>query len=483
MNTISLEQLLVGIHPLNPNDGQLPVTGITLDSRTVKPGDLFIALQGTKQDGGQYIHDALQKGAVAALVANDLFVAERVIHVKRLKEYVSEIAARFYDYPMQSLKIVGITGTNGKTSCAHFIAEALHYLGIPCGVIGTLGNGIYGQLEASLLTTPDAITLQNYFADFVAKGVTHVAMEVSSHSIDQGRIDGIPFTVGVFTNLTQDHLDYHGTMEAYGATKKKLFINPFLENAVINADDSFGQEILKSLQMRKQVYSYGLVKKGDIFADQIELDLNGLSAHIETPWGRGRLQAPLMGQFNISNLLATVTTLCLLDIPFADALSSLSHLKPIAGRMQRVGGGNQPLVIVDYAHTPDSLEKALTALRKHCQGRLICLMGCGGERDRGKRPIMARIAETLADHVIVTDDNPRNEDPVQIINDIKQGFLTPDAVILQHDRSKAIKYAIQYAKAGDCVLVAGKGAETYQQVGADKRPFSDLENVEKCLGE
>lgn len=483
MSQSNLARLLAGIHQGLPIDKNITITGLTLDSRAVKSGDLFIAIRGTQTDGTQFISDALAHGANAVLVADESLATDRIFYIPHLKEYIHEIAARFYDHPMQSMQIVGITGTNGKTSCSHFIAAALHHLGLPCGVIGTLGNGVYGQIEQGALTTPDAITLQKLFADFHQQGVKYVAMEVSSHSIDQGRIAGIPFAVGVFTNLTRDHLDYHGTMEAYGAAKKKLFINPLLESAVINADDEFGQVILKSLRTRKSVYGYGVKASCDIIASDIQLDLEGLKASVKTPWGQGQLRAPLIGHFNISNLLATLATLCLLDVPFHDALASLSHLHSVPGRMQAQGGGKKPLVIVDYSHTPDSLEKALIALRKHCQGRLVCLFGCGGDRDRGKRPLMASIAEQYADHVIVTDDNPRTEDPGQIMADIMQGFSKPNAVILQHDRSKAIEYAIQYAKSGDCILVAGKGAETYQQIGHEKLPFSDVDKVTQFLGE
>lgn len=466
-----------------PIPADLEITGLTLDSRLVQPGELFLACQGTQLDGRKFINDAIQKGAkaiVAESADDQLYFHDTipVIPIHNLKHQLSEIAARFYGYPAKSLNIIGITGTNGKTSCSHFIAQALQHLQIPCGVIGTLGSGLYGELKAGNLTTPDAVTLQKTFAEFLNKGIKHVAMEVSSHSIDQGRVNHVPFVAAIFTNLTRDHLDYHGTMEAYGAAKRKLFDNPFVKYSVINNDDAFGQQMLGLLS---KTFSYGIKNPGDVSAKQIALDLSGMHAEVTSPWGAGRLDVDLMGQFNLHNILAVLATLCLLEIPFAEVLQSLSVLSPVPGRMQTVGGKEKPLVVVDYSHTPDSLEKALLALRPHCQGKLYCVFGCGGDRDRGKRPIMAKIAEQHADFVIVTDDNPRTEDPGQIAAEIMQGFNLPNKVILQHDRSKAIRDVIQYAKVGDCILIAGKGAETYQQIGDQKIPFSDIEKVKESL--
>lgn len=492
----SLSKLLYGMcdipHPLDLN-----ITGLTLDSRLVQPGELFLACQGTHLDGRKFIKDAIQRGACAVLAEQkesdhtEIYFegAIPVFLLTGLNHKLSEIAARFYGHPAKSLQIVGITGTNGKTSCSHFIAAALHQLNLPCGVIGTLGSGLYGDIKPGLLTTPDAITIQKTFAEFLAQGVTYVAMEVSSHSIDQGRINGIPFVVGIFTNLTREHLDYHGTMEAYGAVKKKLFDNPLLHHAVINCDDLFGKEIIGSISSNKSVFAYSAKntppspdEKGLwIRADQVHLNISGIDAKISSPWGEGELHSGLIGEFNLSNLLAVLVTLCLLDVPLETALICLAGLNSVPGRMQTFGGKDKPLVVVDYSHTPDSLEKALTALRLHCQGKLYCVFGCGGDRDRGKRPIMAKIAEQYADFVMVTDDNPRTEDPKQIAADILQGFSMPDKAVVQHDRSKAIGDVIQYAKAGDCVLIAGKGAESYQQIGDQKIPFSDVEKVQESL--
>lgn len=462
--------------------------GLALDSREVKPGDVFFALHGPHYDGRDYIDEAIQKGAIAIIADTkpDKILDKPLIILPELRQELSHIAARFYQNPAKKMKIIGVTGTNGKTSCTHFIAAALKTLQIPCGIIGTLGIGTYGKINTtnSSLTTPDAITLQQTFAQFLEEGVTHVAMEVSSHGLDQGRVNDVPFTVGVFTNLTRDHLDYHGTMEAYGNAKKKLFINPLLQSTVINFDDPFGRELIAEL---KDPYFYSIndnpISGKVIRAYNVHIDDHGITANVSTPWGDSILRSSLVGLFNLSNLLGVLATLCLLKIDLETALACIKMLSPVPGRMERFGGSTKPLVIVDYSHTPDALEKALKTLREHCQGKLYCVFGCGGDRDRGKRPIMAAIAEKYADVVMVTDDNPRNEDPEAITQDIFKGFSHPNKAILQHDRSKAIQNVIQYAKPGDCVLIAGKGAETYQLINDQKIPFSDAMTVVSALGE
>lgn len=476
---ILLSKLTQGLLKIPP-ETDCTISGLTLDSRLVKPGYVFFAYPGSHLDGRAFIEDAIQNGA-AIIVAEDS-LAKKVTHpsvfyVENCREKVSEMAARFYDYPAKSLHIVGVTGTNGKTSCTHFIASALQEWGQSCGVIGTLGNGLYGELLPGLLTTPDAVSLQQLLAEFQQQRAAYVAMEVSSHSLEQGRVHAIPFQVGIFTNLTRDHLDYHGTMEAYGAAKRKLFDNPHLQQGVINVDDEFGQIIMNDFAKHKNLIAYSLHQPyrdyPSIYVKKMHLDTTGIQAEIVSPWGEGLLQSSLMGQFNVSNLLAVFGALCLLKFPFQRVLTALSHLKPVPGRMQTLGDAGTPLVVVDYSHTPDSLEQALQALRKHCRGQLVCLFGCGGDRDRGKRPLMAAIAEKWADRVMVTDDNPRTEDPAQIVADIMAGFLNKKSVIVQHDRSKAIHDVIHYSSIGDTILIAGKGAELYQQKGTVKIPFSD----------
>lgn len=469
--------------------GDIEINNLALDSRLVKPGDLFFALKGTHLDGNQFIKDAIQKGAQVVLTDSDIKSSEGsvpIISIPGLNKKIGLIASRFYNAPSKQMKVVGITGTNGKTSTSHFIAAILHELNKSCGVIGTLGSGLYGHVKETGLTTPDAITLQKTLAEFLKEDAKYTAMEVSSHSIDQGRINGIDFAVSVFTNLTRDHLDYHHTMEAYGNTKKKLFESDASRYAVINSDDAFGKQIISELRDKKLLYVYGMneISYRDVpvvYAENIHLDLDGIRAEVHSPWGMGELRCGLIGKFNLSNLLAVITTLCLLEIPLEAVLSAIAKLKPVDGRMQTLGGKDKPLVVVDYSHTPDALEKALAALRHHCQGKLYCVFGCGGDRDRGKRPIMAKMAEQYSDQVIVTDDNPRTEDAEQIFNDIRAGFAHPEKILMQHDRAQAIRETIQMAQPGDCILIAGKGAETYQIIGTTKNPFSDVEQVELSL--
>lgn len=478
MKKIFTKELLKDICEV-PDNMNYTITGLTLDSRQVKPGDLFFACQGTQLDGRQFIEQAFNKGACVVLAENnETNVEKKIIGIKNLKEKISKISANFYDYPAKKLNMIGITGTNGKTSCSHFIAQALTQLNKPCGIIGTLGSGMYGSVKAGTLTTPDPVTLQALFHDLLSQGAHAVSMEVSSHSLDQGRVNDIAFEIGIFTNLTRDHLDYHETMEAYGAAKRKLF--DLSQFAVVNADDAFGKQLIANLK-GKQVVAYGIKNKADIYADKIELNSSGITAHVKTPWGEDHLSLPLIGHFNLSNSLAVLASLCLLKFSLKEAVKQIGHLSSVPGRMQMLGGKNKPLVVVDYAHTPDALEKVLHALKEHGKGKLYCVFGCGGERDRGKRPLMAAIAEKYAHQIIVTDDNPRSENPSEIVQEIMKGFRHSENIIIQHDRSKAIKDVIQYATSEDCILIAGKGAETYQQIGDQKIPFSDVEKVRENL--
>jgi UDP-N-acetylmuramoyl-L-alanyl-D-glutamate--2,6-diaminopimelate ligase len=477
-----LYQLLKDILPV-PSSADHDVAYLELDSRQVKPGTLFLAVKGADLDGGQFIEDALAKGAVAALSVTP--------------EQVGQIAERFYGEPAKQLKIIGVTGTNGKTSCTHYIAQVYQE---PIGVIGTLGSGIYGALGEPGLTTPDAITLQKMLRQFVDQGVKVVAMEVSSHSIAQARISGIEFETAIFTNLTQDHLDYHGTMEAYAAVKRRFLAEFPLKQVIINADDTYGKKWIGELAHQKSVFAYsaegvsdgwmpafaGMTTTGtgmtNVIAgmtgvSKVNLSLEGINATVHTPWGSGDLSIPLIGRFNLSNALAVLTAACLQGIPFDTVLKRLAQLKAVPGRMQTLGGNGQPLIVVDYAHTPDALENVLLALKSHTKGRLMCVFGCGGDRDSGKRPLMAAIAEKIADQVIVTSDNPRHESAKAIADDIMRGFKEPARVFVELDRSKAIKNSIQWAKSTDCVLIAGKGAERYQQMGDEKLPFDDVEQV------
>ncbi len=492
MRLSSILQHIVSI----PVGADAEIMRLTLDSRQARRGDLFFALKGAKVDGRQFIADVVARQVAAILVesedSGDVITYQQqipIIPMPGLRALIGEIAAVFYGNPAAHMKMFGVTGTNGKTSCTHFLAEALQYFHVPCGVIGTLGSGLFGKLGEPGLTTPDPVTLHATLKDFLDHGAKATAMEVSSHSIDQGRVNGIAFAAAIFTNLTQDHLDYHGTMDVYAAVKKRYLEEFSIRHLIINSDDAYGRKWLDDLRAHPSVFAYGLKRASlpesipQIFADNTRLSLSGIHTTVTTPWGQGELTLPLIGQFNLSNVLAVLTVLCLQEIPFDQVLRVLSQLKAVPGRMQLLGGNDKPLVVVDYSHTPDSLEKALQALRLHTKGRLICVFGCGGNRDAAKRPLMAKIAEKLADEVIVTNDNPRHELPEDIARQIMSGFTHPERVHVILDRSKAIEKSIQCAAVNDCILVAGKGAETYQQIRDVKHPFDDVLQVGRSLNQ
>lgn len=459
------------------------ISGLKLDSRKVECGDLFFACQGTQVHGEIYIPVALKNGASAILRESPSFGIKKLdndipcIDVPNLSQKIGEIAARFYNTPSQKMHITGVTGTNGKTSITHFIAQMLHPH-IPCGVIGTLGYGIYGNLQAGSHTTPDAIQMHSLLADLYAKKLRHVAMEVSSHSLAQGRVNSVQFDTAVFTNLSHDHLDYHGTMEAYGESKKRLFSMPYLKTAVINIDDDFGKVILADLPKTVRAITYSLKKGSDVYVDDISYHKAGYHCTVHTPEGSGQLYIPLFGEFNISNVLAALIVLLNKGIEFSTLISRIADLRSVAGRMEHFGGNGKPTIIVDYAHTPDALEKTLSTLRKHCHAKLYCVFGCGGNRDKTKRPVMGEIAKRLADYVIITEDNPRHESSTAIIQDILQGCPQPTEII--PNREQAIRWTVQQANFQDIVLIAGKGHEEYQEIGDSRLPFSDRELV-ACL--
>ncbi len=475
------------------------IQGVCADSRQAQAGDLFLACAGAHAHGLDYAAQVVQAGAVAiiydppatahsALAAG---VGVPLLALPGLRELLGLIGARFYQQPSQALDVIGITGTNGKTSCSQFIAQALDQAGEHCGIIGTLGYGLYGELTAGERTTPDAVEVQHLLADMRARGARHVAMEVSSHALDQGRVNGVNFQVAVWTNLTRDHLDYHGDMAAYAKAKQRLFKAPGLRHAVINLDDDYGRELLAAIPVGVQTIGYTLNQETlqqSAFGTQyllagsdLQLTDAGIDLHVQSLWGAGRLRAGLLGRFNASNLLAALATLLALGVPFDAAVQRLGRVSTVPGRMERFGGGRQPLVVVDYAHTPDALEQALRALRGHCHGKLWCIVGCGGERDTGKRPLMGAVAEQNADRVVVTDDNPRGEDPIQIVADILAGMRNPDAAYLRRDRGQAIAFAIEQSHPGDVILVAGKGHEEYQVLGTRRLPYSDRRSVAALL--
>lgn len=459
---------------------------LTLDSRQVRPGDLFLAVPGAKVDGREHIADALARGAAAVAYeeqgASVLPITEApLIPVRGLIGQLSEIAGRFYGEPSRQLDLVGVTGTNGKTSVTQLVAQALDALGQRCGLIGTLGTGFYGELRSGRLTTPDPIAVQATLNDLKHGGAKAVAMEVSSHALEQGRVAALAFDIAVMTNLSRDHLDYHGSMEAYEAAKAKLFAWPNLRCRVVNLDDEFGRRLAQS-HGESRLISYSLLDPtATLFCKKARFDDDGVRAVLVTPQGEHALRSRLLGRFNLSNMLAAVATLLALDYPLDEILKVTPQLQGPIGRMQRLGGGEKPLVVVDYAHTPDALEKVLEALRPHAHGRLLCLFGCGGDRDRGKRPLMAEVAERLADRVLVTDDNPRTEDPQRIFDDIRPGFAKPADVEFVAGRGNAIAHLIATAAADDVIVLAGKGHEDYQEINGERHDFSDLVEAEKAL--
>jgi UDP-N-acetylmuramoyl-L-alanyl-D-glutamate--2,6-diaminopimelate ligase len=481
MNHADLTRLVDGLRAQAPGGAVL-----TADSRAVRPGDVFLAYPGQVHDARRFIPAAIESGAAAVLWEPREFAWDGVWTcanhpVPGLRDLAARLAAEWWHQPSDALWMIGITGTNGKTSCSHWLAEALSGLGRKTAAIGTLGNGFPDALAGSSHTTPDAVTLQGLLAAYRDAGAAGAAMEVSSHALDQGRVAGVAFDVAVLTNLSRDHLDYHGDMASYAHAKAKLFGWPGLKSAVLNAEDEFGQRLLADLRGgRARALSYG-IDSGDIRVERLKLAAAGLRMDVATPWGRAELGAPLIGRFNALNLLACLGALLASDVPLADAVAALSRAQPVAGRMQRLGGAGRPDVIVDYAHTPDALDKTLATLRDLTAGRLICVFGCGGSRDKGKRPLMGGIAAARADLAIVTSDNPRNEDPAAIAADILAGMPPGQRVML--DRAEAIQVAIAEARAGDIVLVAGKGHEDYQESHGARRHFSDIEEADRALKE
>ncbi len=485
----SFSELLKDIVYTGRDVPDIEIHGLSLDSRNVKTGDLFMACEGHKVHGKTFIDDAIGRGASVVLwesgfLRRELRQGIPVFGIPDLKYKVGTIAERFYGKPSIRQHVIGVTGTNGKTSVSQFIAQAIHQDN-KCGVIGTLGNGMFGQLKAGLHTTPDAITLHAILADLKREGANKVVVEVSSHALDQGRTSGVAFDVAVFTNLSHDHLDYHGNMMNYGLAKRRLFESKTLKYAVINIDDDFGRALLVSMPGSIGTVSYGFESKDllpSLMGSNLKLDQTGLSMHVESDWGKGDLRVPILGSFNGYNLLAALGALLASGIGFDDAMQRLSLIQPVDGRMEGYGGDDGcPLVVIDYAHTPDALKQALNALREHTTGKIHCVFGCGGDRDRSKRPMMAREAEQLADYVIVTDDNPRTEPSELIVADILSGFSDVEAIRVIANRAGAISQTISKAGVNDVVLIAGKGHENYQLIGEERLAFSDENEVEKAL--
>jgi UDP-N-acetylmuramoyl-L-alanyl-D-glutamate--2,6-diaminopimelate ligase len=594
---MDLKAVLEGVESIAIDQNRtVHIHGLALDSRKVVAGDLFLACRGSLIDGRDFIVEAVERGAVAVLCEDEfpdeslqLAIGVPIFVVPNLKQQLGIIAAKFYDYPAKKLTVIGVTGTNGKTTVTQYIAMVLNKLGTPCAIIGTLGVGIPGELNAAVNTTPDPITLQRLLDEFVTTGIRAVAMEVSSHGLAQGRLRGIDFTMGVFTNLTREHLDYHITMEAYGDAKKSLFTDYHIQHAILNGDDAFGLRLAEELYGKCDVCFYSIssssspapysslpgltgqsneslpslrgasrserrgnpdhcqgweeewiatankkrwprddggggmdypIKSGndggelgndeenihglphldsacsrisDIYptyrAENIKLQPGKTIADLIVSYKNSAheklvLVSKILGRFNVSNLLAVIAVLDKMGVEIKAILSAIAELGAIDGRMEFYGGdGKKPLVVIDYAHTPDALEQALLTLQEYCHGSLWCVFGCGGDRDQGKRPMMGSIAERFSDHIVLTNDNPRCEQQCQIIEDILKGLLCLWAAEIEYDRATAIQYAINNAGSDDIILIAGKGHEDYQIIGEDCLPYSDKDVVMQAFAD
>lgn len=468
-----------------PELAGIAISDVELDSRRVAPGGLFIALSGEVHDGRQFIEQAVASGASAVVAEPPVegFVDAMpvpVIEVPELRSEAGQIAARFYRHPSQHMYAVGTTGTNGKTTTSRLLGQLARAQGKPCGVIGTLGASLDDEIQESSNTTPDAVSLQRQLAQWRQQGVSMVSMEVSSHALVQERVSGMQFDTAIFTNLSHDHLDYHRSMADYGRAKLRLFSMDGLQYALVNIDDEFSPLVAASLPGDVRLLTYSAAgAAADIRVENAQFHAGGVYGRLHTPWGSGDLSSPLWGRFNLANLAAAIGALLLAGEEFAALLRAASEVLPVPGRMERVDNDHSLQVIVDYAHTPDALEQILASLSAHLSGRLITVFGCGGDRDNNKRPVMGRVACAASDMVFVTSDNPRNEDPLQILADITEGCVGDFELIA--DRAEAIARALDYAQPGDCVVIAGKGHEDYQLVAGERRHFSDVEQVREIL--
>lgn len=463
------------------------INGIELDSRRVQEGQAFLAVAGANTHGMAHAMQARARGAAVIIHDGLAGVPDSgipAVEVAGLGGLLSAIGARFYHSPSDHLTIAGVTGTNGKTSTAHFIAQSWQRTSADAGIIGTIGYGPLDHLQPADMTTPDPISLQAMLSGCIDQNVAKVAMEVSSHALDQGRCNDVAFDAAVFTNLSRDHLDYHGSMEAYANAKRRLFIDSHPRFAIVNYDDAFGKVLAGEIANGTEVFTYGTNGSSELRGSVLQMDSRGMTLKLASPWGGGEVRSGLLGAFNVSNLLAAAGTLALLGMPWNRVMDQLEMMRSVPGRMHCMGGEvAQPVVVVDYAHTPDALEQALKALRSHLHGRLVCVFGCGGDRDIGKRPMMARIAESLADRIVMTSDNPRDEDPAAIINDMLAGLERPAEAEVIEDRADAIRHAVLEAGSGDIVLIAGKGHEAWQEIAGQKTRFSDEVAVNAALEE
>ncbi len=473
------------------------IKAIQYDSRKVREGGMFVAIRGTQTDGHQYISAAIASGAKAVVVEDDQAMPDSYfmhtgvvkIVVGHARRALAQLAANFYGRPASKLRIIGVTGTNGKTTTTHLIRHLLERSSVSAprmvGLIGTIEYVIGGERIPATHTTPESLDLQELFARMLRDGCSDVVMEVSSHALDQDRVYGIPFAAAVFTNLTQDHLDYHHSMDEYFRAKKKLFdmLAPDAV-AVTNLDDSWGGRIIADTKGKRK--TYGTSADADVRAVEVKLSFNGTAMTVQHDGAAMTVASPLVGRFNVANLLGAIAAGLSLGIPATAVRAAVADLPAVAGRFERIGSPTGWTAIIDYAHTPDALQKCLAAIDdvvpKEKRGRIITVFGAGGDRDRTKRPEMGRIAEAMSDVIFVTSDNPRKEDPRAIINDIVSGMKLLSTVTIEPDRAAAIAKALSMARAGDIVLIAGKGHENYQVIGTTKHPFSDQDEVRKFIG-
>ena len=496
---------MIALKALVPDVKDLPelqVESLAIDSRDAKQGSLFIALKGSVADGHDHIDTAIANGAVAVLSQREVeSCSVPLVVLDDLSSRVSQISGEFFGHPSKYFQCVAVTGTNGKTSVAHFVAALATELGISAGFLGTTG---WGRLQSgqellpATLTTADAISLQARMAQLKAEGCELVALELSSHALQQHRGDALDVDIALFTNLTRDHLDYHGSMQAYGAAKARLFEFESLRGIVINADDSFGEELAAqhtSSQTANGAESVKLVLLGNtetheseaatLRVSQLKSTRQGLSWKLVSPWGDAEVSSPVIGSYNSTNLSLAVAALALLGYDFQRVIQAVPAVSAPRGRLERVTGLSADAVsisvFVDYAHTPDALESMLLAVRAHCEGRLICVFGCGGDRDKGKRGPMGRAVQRFADVGVLTSDNPRFEAPDSIIKDVEAGLESPHQMLIEPDRAKAIALAIGQAQANDVVIIAGKGHEDYQEIRGERLPFSDVEVAQELL--
>lgn len=504
-----IEQLLAGVKNTQLTNAVrgLDVTALVLDSRKISAGDVFVALRGAVHNGEDYITLAIESGAVCAL-HDDAFdasnlpsaIAKRCVAITHLKHQLGVIASRLHNNPSQTLKMIGVTGTDGKTSTSHFIAQLLNLCGErKVAVVGTVGNGVLSDLSVATHTTPDAISLQALLADFKHQNVHTVAMEVSSHALEQGRVSGVNFDVAVLTNLARDHMDYHHSMKAYAKAKARLFNVESLSSVVINGDDDFGCNLIYQLPKNIAVYVYGFDEDlpqtgvqmgGKLKASQLICNQDGLTFEVSFNGQKACVRCGLMGAFNAHNILASMCVALSLGLAFDDVVKAVSELKSVKGRMQRISfDENKPTVIVDYAHTPQALDAVLSAICQHVptpNTKLFCVFGCGGDRDTGKRSLMGDIAYRYSDVIVLTDDNPRTESPSAIFDDVLSGMPSnsENKIIKKiHNRDEAIEYAIANATEHDIVLIAGKGHEDYQVVGEEKLWFCDATVAQRVLSQ